>query len=40
MVKIAMEALASCAGCEISILDLHEDLLQILEKSEIVYALY
>ncbi|MGZ7043867.1 MAG: NADH-quinone oxidoreductase subunit B family protein [Methanobacterium sp.] len=38
MVKIAMEALASCAGCEISILDLHEDLLKILEQAEIVYA--
>jgi F420-non-reducing hydrogenase small subunit len=38
MVKIAMEALASCAGCEISILDLHDGLLKILEKSEIVYS--
>jgi len=38
MVKIALEALASCAGCEISILDLHEDLLKILENAEIVYA--
>jgi len=38
MVKIAMEALASCAGCEISILDLHEELLKILEKSQIVYC--
>ncbi len=38
MVKIALEALASCAGCEISVLDLHEDLLKILEKAEIVYA--
>jgi len=38
MVKIAMEALASCAGCEISILDLHEDLLKILEKADIVYC--
>ncbi len=38
MVKIALEALASCAGCEISILDLHEDLLQVLEKADIVYA--
>lgn len=33
-----MEALASCAGCEISILDLHEDILKLLEKADIVYA--
>jgi F420-non-reducing hydrogenase small subunit len=38
MVKIALEALASCAGCEISILDLHEDLLKVLENAEIVYG--
>jgi F420-non-reducing hydrogenase small subunit len=38
MVKIAMEALASCSGCEISILDLHEDLVKLLDQAEIVYA--
>jgi len=38
MAKIALEALASCAGCEISILDLHEDLLKVLENAEIVYG--
>ena len=34
MVKIALELLASCAGCEVSILDLHEDLIDVLEKAE------
>lgn len=38
MVTLALESLASCSGCEISILDLHEELLQLLEKAEIVYA--
>jgi F420-non-reducing hydrogenase small subunit len=38
MVKIALEWLASCAGCELSILDLHEELLDLLEHTEIVYA--
>lgn len=38
MVTIALETLASCSGCEISILDLHEDLLKLLEKAELVYA--
>lgn len=38
MVKIALEALASCSGCEISILDLHEDLVKLLDQAEIVYA--
>ncbi|MCC7557472.1 MAG: F420-nonreducing hydrogenase, partial [Methanobacteriaceae archaeon] len=38
MVKIALEALASCSGCEISILDLHEDILKLLDKADIVYA--
>ncbi|MEG3224359.1 MAG: F420-nonreducing hydrogenase [Methanobacteriales archaeon Met13] len=38
MVTIALETLASCAGCEISILDLHEDLPKLLEKAELVYA--
>jgi F420-non-reducing hydrogenase small subunit len=38
MVKIALEWLASCAGCEISILDLHEGILDLLNGAEIVYA--
>jgi F420-non-reducing hydrogenase small subunit len=38
MVKLALEWLASCAGCEISILDLHEEILDLLEGAEIVYA--
>lgn len=38
MVKIALEWLASCSGCEISVLDLHEDLLKLLDNAEIVYA--
>lgn len=38
MVKLALETLASCSGCEISILDLHEEILQLLDKAEIVYA--
>lgn len=38
MVKLAIEWLASCAGCEISILDLHEEILDLLEGAEIVYA--
>lgn len=38
MVTIALETLASCSGCEISILDLHEDLPKLLEKAELVYA--
>ena len=38
MVTLALETLASCAGCEISILDLHEEILQLLDKAEIVYA--
>ncbi|WP_321422264.1 F420-nonreducing hydrogenase [uncultured Methanobacterium sp.] len=38
MVKIALETLASCSGCEISILDLHEDLATLLDQAEIVYA--
>lgn len=38
MVKIALEALASCSGCEISILDLHENLVKLLDQAEIVYA--
>lgn len=38
MVTIALETLASCAGCEISILDLHEDIIKLLENAELVYA--
>ena len=38
MVTLALETLASCSGCEISILDLHEEILQLLDKAEIVYA--
>jgi F420-non-reducing hydrogenase small subunit len=38
MVKIALETLASCAGCEISILDLHEDLIKLLGQADLVYA--
>lgn len=36
--KIAIEELAGCSGCSIAILDLHETLLDILEKAEIVYS--
>ncbi|MBM4240912.1 MAG: F420-nonreducing hydrogenase [Euryarchaeota archaeon] len=38
MVKLALEWLASCAGCEISVLDLHEEILDLLDGAEIVYA--
>jgi F420-non-reducing hydrogenase small subunit len=38
MVKIALETLASCSGCEISILDLHEDLVKLLGQADLVYA--
>ena len=38
MVNLALELLASCAGCEVSILDLHEDLIDVLEKADLVYA--
>jgi F420-non-reducing hydrogenase small subunit len=36
--KIAIEELASCSGCTIAILDLHEAILDIVGKAEIVYA--
>ncbi|NYT05756.1 MAG: F420-nonreducing hydrogenase [Methanomicrobiales archaeon] len=36
--KIAIEELAGCSGCSIAVLDLHETLLDILEKAEIVYS--
>lgn len=38
MVTIALETLASCSGCEISILDLHEEILELLDNADIVYA--
>lgn len=38
MVKIALEWLASCSGCEISVLDLHEGIIELLKEAEIVYA--
>lgn len=38
MVTIALETLASCSGCEISILDLHEEILELMDDAEIVYA--
>ena len=38
MVKIALEWLAGCSGCEISILDLHEGIMELLKEAEIVYA--
>ena len=38
MVKIALEWLAGCAGCEISILDLHEGIMELIKEAEIVYA--
>jgi len=36
--RIALEGLGACAGCEIAILDLHEDLVSLLEDLEIDYA--
>jgi F420-non-reducing hydrogenase small subunit len=36
--KIAIEELASCSGCSVAVLDLHEALLDIVAKAEIVYA--
>lgn len=36
--KIAIEELAGCSGCTIAVLDLHEMLLDVLEKAEIVYS--
>lgn len=38
MVKIALEWLAGCSGCEISILDLHEGIMELIKEAEIVYA--
>ena len=36
--KIAIEELAGCSGCTIAVLDLHEMILDVLEKAEIVYS--
>ncbi|TGE31104.1 methyl viologen-reducing hydrogenase [Desulfosporosinus sp. Sb-LF] len=36
--KVVMEMLSACDGCEVSILDLGEDLLKVLEKISIVHA--
>ncbi|ABR53985.1 NADH ubiquinone oxidoreductase 20 kDa subunit [Methanococcus vannielii SB] len=38
MVKIATTWLGCCSGCHISLLDLHEDLLSILEQVELVHS--
>ncbi len=36
--KIAIEELASCSGCSIAVLDLHEALLDLVKTAEIVYS--
>jgi F420-non-reducing hydrogenase small subunit len=36
--KIAIEELAGCSGCTISILDLHETLLDVVAQADIVYS--
>ncbi len=36
--KIAIEELAGCSGCTISVLDLHEKLLDLIGDAEIVYS--
>lgn len=38
MVKIATTWLCCCSGCHISLLDLHEELLNILDKAELVHC--
>jgi F420-non-reducing hydrogenase small subunit len=38
MVNIAIETLASCDGCEVSILDLHEDITKLLDNADLVSA--
>jgi F420-non-reducing hydrogenase small subunit len=37
VIRLATEPLASCAGCHMSLLDIHEDMLELLKKVEIVY---
>ncbi len=32
MLKLATEPLASCCGCHMSLLDIHEDMLELLKK--------
>jgi Coenzyme F420-reducing hydrogenase, gamma subunit len=36
--KIAIEELAGCSGCTIAVLDLHEMLLDVVDKADIVYS--
>jgi len=36
--RIAVEGLGACAGCEIAILDLHEEIVSLLQDMEIDYA--
>ena len=36
--KVVIESLSACAGCEVAILDLGEDLFKLLEKIEIIHA--
>jgi F420-non-reducing hydrogenase small subunit len=36
--KIALEELAGCSGCTISVLDLHEQILDLVKQAEIVYS--
>ncbi len=38
VMKIAIEELAGCSGCTISVLDLHEALLDLVAKADIVYS--
>jgi len=38
VLKLATEPLASCAGCHAALLDIHEDMLNLLKKVEIVYS--
>lgn len=37
-VKVGMIQLCGCSGCHISLLDLHDKLLEVLPNLEIVYA--